>query len=234
MDKKLRQLHRQWVAGNTEVAQQLAHHAIASRLYRFLPVSDPGDIGWLDGELEMRNNYHFSQLIPNSGAAETVKGELLRAINRMIYRYYNDGDGIASNSGPAQAYSYLTEGSHPLAQQMQEIFRSHGTPGDTPLSDTQALNSGQVYVRQLVTAAELILDHIEQHPGNEPNTEDYLEFDPMFFECESCRVTYEDEESAEECCMHECWTCSSQHESYEEAEQCCEEEEEEEEDDEDY
>jgi hypothetical protein len=169
-------------------------------MYRFLPVRDPGDVGWLDGALEMRNTYHFNRLIPASGSAETVKGELLRAVNRMVYRFYNDGDGITSSAGPAQAHSYLTGGSHPLTTQMQEIFS-----GEAPLSDTRFLQTSygdQMYIRQMVTALELVLDFIEEQPGDVPNQEDYLDFDYPHSECRTCGATYDDEEAAEECCSY--------------------------------
>lgn len=34
----------------------------------------------------------FDELVPNEGKADTVKGEVVRAINRVLYRWYNDGD----------------------------------------------------------------------------------------------------------------------------------------------
>ena len=34
----------------------------------------------------------YSKLVPDSGKADTLEGECLRAIHRIIYRYYNDGD----------------------------------------------------------------------------------------------------------------------------------------------
>ena len=41
-------------------------------------------------ELEDRNEPLYDKLVPGQGDAETVEGEMLRAINRIIYRYYND------------------------------------------------------------------------------------------------------------------------------------------------
>lgn len=32
------------------------------------------------------------ELIPSAGQADTVAGEILRALSRVIYRYFNDGD----------------------------------------------------------------------------------------------------------------------------------------------
>lgn len=47
------------------------------------------------------------ELMPESGAAETVEGELVRALSKVIYRFYNDGDkfykgyGVETAGAPA-------------------------------------------------------------------------------------------------------------------------------------
>lgn len=41
----------------------------------------------------------FEELVPLSGRADTVAGEIVRAINRIGYRYYNDGDCINEGYG---------------------------------------------------------------------------------------------------------------------------------------
>lgn len=43
------------------------------------------DVDDLLGEL-------FDLYVPNMGAANTIGGECVRALNRVVYRYYNDGD----------------------------------------------------------------------------------------------------------------------------------------------
>lgn len=37
-------------------------------------------------------NILFEELVPDSGAASTIEGEMLRAFTKMEYRYFNDGD----------------------------------------------------------------------------------------------------------------------------------------------
>lgn len=39
------------------------------------------------------------RLVPVCGKAETLGGEMLRAIERMIYRYFNDGDVVTQGYG---------------------------------------------------------------------------------------------------------------------------------------
>ncbi len=50
-------------------------------------------------ELDRINNELFDKLVPASGKAETIGGEMLRAINRLVYRYYNDGDIVIQGYG---------------------------------------------------------------------------------------------------------------------------------------
>lgn len=41
----------------------------------------------------------FDELVPQSGACESIGGELLRAVNKMEYRWYNDGDKFYEGYG---------------------------------------------------------------------------------------------------------------------------------------
>lgn len=41
----------------------------------------------------------FDQYVPVSGKAGTMGGELVRAVNRLLYRYYNDGDLVGEDYG---------------------------------------------------------------------------------------------------------------------------------------
>ena len=41
----------------------------------------------------------FERFVPWSGKANTIGGEIVRAINRICYRFYNDGDTVAHYYG---------------------------------------------------------------------------------------------------------------------------------------
>lgn len=43
---------------------------------------------------EKKINALFEELVPSSGKADTVAGEIVRAISRIGYRNFNDGDHI--------------------------------------------------------------------------------------------------------------------------------------------
>ncbi len=41
----------------------------------------------------------WNEYVPMSGTAETIGGEILRAMSRIIYRFYNDGDMVGVGYG---------------------------------------------------------------------------------------------------------------------------------------
>jgi hypothetical protein len=105
-------------------------------------------------ELEDRNEPLYDKLVPGNGDAETVEGEMLRAINRLIYRYYNDGDKYYEGYGTetaGPAHSFLVNANHPLKAMMNRLFREF-------ISDDE-------YEKMLNDILEAILTHIESKQG---------------------------------------------------------------------
>lgn len=41
----------------------------------------------------------YDEFVPARGKCDTLGGEIVRAINRLVYRYYNDGDTVAHYCG---------------------------------------------------------------------------------------------------------------------------------------
>ena len=50
-------------------------------------------------ETENRINELFGKLVPTMGKCETLGGEILRAVCKIWYRYYNDGDKMREGYG---------------------------------------------------------------------------------------------------------------------------------------
>lgn len=48
---------------------------------------------------EIRINALFEELVPSSGKADTVAGEIVRAVSRIGFRSSNDGDHIGVGYG---------------------------------------------------------------------------------------------------------------------------------------
>lgn len=51
------------------------------------------------GENTERLNALFARLVPVKGKADTVAGEIVRALSRIEYRYFNDGDRLGVGYG---------------------------------------------------------------------------------------------------------------------------------------
>jgi hypothetical protein len=52
-----------------------------------------------DYELQKAMDELFDELVPSRGKAESEAGEVVRAFNRIAYRYYNDGDKLGIGYG---------------------------------------------------------------------------------------------------------------------------------------
>ena len=105
-------------------------------------------------ELEDRNEPLYGKLVPGQGDAETIEGEMLRAINRIVYRFYNDGDKYFEGYGTetaGPAHSFLVNANHPLKSAMVKLF-------DEPSGDNS-------YERMLKDVLDMILDYIESRQG---------------------------------------------------------------------
>ena len=50
--------------------------------------------GNLEPAKDKQFNDWYDEYVPGCGKAETLAGEIIRAINRIVYRYYNDGDTV--------------------------------------------------------------------------------------------------------------------------------------------
>ena len=128
----------------------------------------------------------FKLLVPRSGKADTVAGEMVRAMMRIMYRDYNDGDkfyegyGLETCGGSAQ---YLCNKNEKLENAFNDLV-------------TEAQNYydfDDKYTEALVDIADILLDILEENPElfGEANTDDSREN----YEWEGETVSYDCEES---------------------------------------
>lgn len=127
-------------------------------------------------ELEKRNNVLFEKLVPNQGKAETLEGETLRAINRIIYRYYNDGDywfdGYGcETAGPAEAF-----------------LREFSPIDLRPELEASNCSENETYEKPLEIMLEKIVTYIESR----------TQFSPNYRDMHDCESKYNDDEEEEE------------------------------------
>ena len=135
-------------------------------------------------ELEDRNEPLYDELVSGSGKSDTVEGEMLRAINRIVYRYYNDGDEYHTGYGTetaGPAHSYLVNANHPLRSLVSTLFKN-----------------GTNYEQTIKDVLDAILDHIESRRGKyTPNSEDMYDYEPEFeddeFDDEDYDYDYDDD-----------------------------------------
>jgi hypothetical protein len=140
-------------------------------------------------ELEDRNEPLYDKLVPGNGDAETVEGEMLRAINRLIYRYYNDGDKYYEGYGTetaGPAHSFLVNANHPQKAIMNRLFKEF-------ISDDE-------YERMLKDILDVILDHIESRQGEYTKNTlgGMFKYEPEFEDMEEEEDPYDDYDEEED------------------------------------
>ena len=106
---------------------------------------------------EDKINTLFEELVPASGPANTVAGEIIRAVNRIVYRNFNDGDHIGVGYGnetcnPAARYLMATVWDDDDDSVIKVIEDMWGEMDD---------NSYNEYVEQLEGT---VLAYLEKHP----------------------------------------------------------------------
>lgn len=112
----------------------------------------------------------FDMYVPACGKAETLGGEILRAISRIVYRYYNDGDYTYAYYGGT--YNYLM-----VADEFLDTY----VDGYISL-----MNCGQHYEKYLCANLKICLDYVVNNPKvfETPNERDFIEESY----CERCKV----------------------------------------------
>lgn len=127
--------------------------------------------------LEKRNSVLFDTLVPDKGKAGTVEGELLRAANKLHYRYYNDGDcfylgyGIETVGG---VYVFLLEMAKKLnIKELEELLLQ--LDEERPVEEEYDEKEDS-YGEALDKVVEIVLGYIESKNGNyTPSDRDMLD-----------------------------------------------------------
>lgn len=137
-----------------------------------------------------RINELFKELVPFEGKADSLAGELIRAMSRIGYRFYNDGDQLG--------IGYGKETCNPAG-------RFLGAKGNDRIAkltaDAWAVYSEEAYEKILDALEGAVADYIEQNPNlRKQPTEDMWSFrdkeedqDDSWMEEEDCEEDYYDE-----------------------------------------
>ena len=102
---------------------------------------------------EERINKLFKELVPETGKADSLAGELVRAMSRIGYRFYNDGDQLG--------IGYGKETCNPAG-------RFLGAKGNDKIAkltaDAWAVYSEEAYEKVLDILCGAVADYVEQNP----------------------------------------------------------------------
>ena len=134
-------------------------------------------------------NELFEELVPASGKADNLAGEIVRAVNRIGYRFFNDGD--MTNQG------YGKETCNPAAR-----FLSHKAPEPIAERASKLWNwmRESDYEKAIDELCQVTYDTIMAHPElRQQETEDMWDwYDENEDKDDSWDDEYEDEECWEE------------------------------------
>ena len=140
----------------------------------------------------------FENLVPRSGKAETVAGEIARAMMRVLYRDYNDGDKFF------MGYGLETCGGS-IVYLMDVIGEKFESKVDDILQDAYRFASDfpdALYTKSINELKDIVVEYLFDHEElfATENTEDSREYDydyleenqPRFeFEIDACDEIYE-------------------------------------------
>ena len=137
-------------------------------------------------------NKMFEDHVPMSGKAETVGGEIVRAICRIGYRWFNDGDQVG--------VGYGNETCNAAARYLMK--KCPDEIGDA-VCGIWGCYSEKVYDAGLNVLEELIVDYLEKNPDvfeekNEEDMWDYREWEDTHYEDEDDEEEYWGEDDEEE------------------------------------
>ena len=118
--------------------------------------------------LEEKNEALFDELVPASGFADTVAGELVRAVNRIGYRFWNDGDQIG--------IGYGNETCNAAARYIMDVF--DGTEMAKTVCSLWGMYSEKLYESGVEMLVAQMIDYLEKNPElkSEENEYDMLDF----------------------------------------------------------
>ena len=137
---------------------------------------------------EERINDLFEELVPASGKADSLAGELVRAVSRIGYRFFNDGDQLGIGYGKETCNP---AGRFLIAKAPREI-------GDL-VAGLWGMYSEAGYEAVLDILTGKVADYVESHPElREQPTEDMWSFRNADEDEEEEDDWYEDDEEEQD------------------------------------
>ena len=135
---------------------------------------------------ETRLSELFDEFVPTVGKADTVAGEILRAVMRIAYRNYNDGDHIG--------VGYGKETCNPAAR---FLIAKAGKEIAETIRGMWGMTSDKLYDRAVDLLEEETVAYIENHPELK-TTENINDMFDFRNDAEDVDDSWDDEEYFEE------------------------------------
>ena len=109
----------------------------------------------LDPDMEITDQLqvYFDELVPAQGKADTVAGELVRAMMRILYRDYNDGDLFYEGYGKETCGGSVVY----LMDKVEDLERPFSNIVENQYED-------QYYTSELEDAAYILIEYLNNHP----------------------------------------------------------------------
>ena len=145
---------------------------------------------FLKGALKDRNQVLFDKLVPGQGASKFAEGEMIRALNRLVYRWYNDGDRFWEGYGTETAGP-----AHSFLVNSDQINRGEQRKLEALFDAVVGEYRDEVYEKMLNEVAELVLSYIEGIPEDqyEELGREMFDFEPEYEEEEEDDDDYYDD-----------------------------------------
>lgn len=150
----------------------------------------------MEQELEDRVNEEFRKRVPSMGKCETVGGEILRAVTKIGYRSYNDGDN------PTKGYGVQTSGAA-----LAYLMNSGDVPDNiSKIADKFASDceGSPEYVKDLKSFTELTEAAVKycEDGSTLKNSEDMYDYDE---DAEDMWKVQTCQQCGDECGDNSCW-----------------------------
>lgn len=100
----------------------------------------------------------FDELVPPQGAASTIAGELVRAIMRLLYRDYNDGDKFFTGYGLetcAPSAAYLMD--HGFEQEIEDVLDNQFEYQSDSAYTLKLREIARAVITKILTEPELLI-----------------------------------------------------------------------------
>jgi len=118
-----------------------------------------------------------TELVPSQGAADTVEGEMVRAVMRVWYRYYNDGDFYFRGYGKETVQPSVTWLRRcPLGKELGKILTSMKNSAPRGISQGTGIHRYTKYIGQygpndgylkgILDMAEAVINYVKSKNGN--------------------------------------------------------------------